>query len=635
MSNSYSIPDDEDLQRLIAATEIPALLMLAVHLTGDRSLLRPEYASPLSSYPEGDLDAETRQRVREECFRALAHKRDSGETLQVRPDPADFEAIIAWAAPASAGAEDISLLDSFLVMDDEDRKAPQWNVADYDVDASEFRSVVVGAGLAGLLTGYRLKQAGIPFVIYERDAELGGTWWQNQYPDCRVDIQSHLYVYSFAPYDWSSYYATQSDMMDYLRHFAEHYGLLPHIRYNTDVTAAVWQESSQAWQLEIEEGGTSRTEKARFVVSAVGQLNKPSMPDFEGRDEFSGPAFHSTNWDYSVNVDGKKIGVIGTGASGLQVVPALARVANQVTVFQRNPSWLRPTPKLRREIPGDERRTLRDLPSYRAWYRFVRFLPRLQGVLESVSVDLDFPPTEHAVSAANMRMRELLEANLRAQIVDRPELEPLIIPSYPPGAKRVVCDDGTWVQTLRRENVRVESERISRFDDTGIWTADGEHHDLDVIIYSTGFDVSSFISPLQITGQDDADLTATWGNDPATYHGITTPGFPNLFMMYGPNTGVSAHGNLVFYFECQVTHILEAIHQVLNHSAKTITVKQEPVVELMSQVREQNRLRAWGWSAVSSWYSNPDGSSPIMWPLSTYSYWDRTTRLVPTDYNFK
>lgn len=620
----------EELRVRIRAAECPALLIVTAHLTGDPSVLRKQWRPDVGVLPHGSYPDAVAKEVRDYCLERLEHLSPDTRLLTGRPDPEIFKAVISWCL-GSIAQDEIDMLEEALQLDAEDTRAPAWTAETVD-DAIVHDVAVIGAGLSGLLAGLRLKQAGIPFVIYERGDDLGGTWYFNNYPECRIDVPSHIYTYSFEPFDWPSHFSRQEVMEGYLRKFAADHGLLPHIRFRTDVENARWDAENASWHLGLNtETGPEETVHTS-VISAVGQLNKPNIPDIKGRESFAGPAFHSAEWDHSVDFTGKKVAVIGTGASALQFAPATARVAEHVTVFQRTPPWLLPTPQLREEFSEDERWLFQNLPHYRAWYRLSIFIPKVRGQLEEATVDPDYPPTERAISAANDALRQTFTEYLQAQIGDDRWLEPHLIPQYPPGAKRIIRDDGTWVSTLKRPNVSLESGRISEIVRNGIITESGELVEAEIILYGTGFKASDFLMPMSVKGEGGADLHEEWHGNASAYMGVTVPGFPNFYLMYGPNTGVVVHANLVFFMECQANYVMEALRFASEHGVRAMTLKRDVYDEYCEEINKANSHRAWGWSNVSSWYKNDQGRSPIMWPLATVDYWNRTRTLNPDHY---
>ncbi len=625
-------PTLDEVRSHIEAATTPALLMLVAHVTGDVTVLREEWRPDPALLPHGGLDPAEERRVREFCLARLAGHLESPEPWPTRPNSEVLEAIGAWSLGPGV-AQAARLLDAAFVPDGTDPRAPRWTLEDEAPDRT-LRAAIIGAGISGLLAGLRMKQAGIPFTIFEKGTNVGGTWWDNTYPDCRTDVHSHIYTYSFFPHDWPSYFSRQHVIHGYLRRFAEEHGLIEHIAFGTEVTDASWHDRTSTWRLSTSGDGVDSTHEFEVLVSAVGQLNRPLVPEIEGLDGFRGPAFHSAEWDHTVDFAGKRVAVIGTGASALQFVPALAGTAERLTVFQRSAPWLMPTPELREDIADGERWLLRNLPLYRAYYRFSIFLPRAIGQLDAATVDPDYPPSERAVSAANERLRVMLTDYLVAQADGREDLVGKIVPNYPPGAKRIVRDDGTWVATLKRDDVDLVSDRVVRVDAHGVWTESGDYVQADVIIFGTGFTASEFLTPMTVTGAHGKDLHETWGIDACAYMGLTLPDFPNFFCLYGPNTNLVLHGNLVFFLECQSAYVLSAIKVLLDTGKSAMSLRPEVFDEYRAEVTAASALRAWGWSRTHSWYQNAEGRSTIMWPLPAQRYLEGTEQAHVEHYDF-
>lgn len=624
--------DEETLRRHLASADVPALLMTIAHLTGDTSVLREDLRAPGWLFAaQGGLTEEQQAAARERAVQVLLRLRDSGG--DARPGPPDREllrTITAWAMGADT-EELLPLLAEEIALPGGDPKAPDWTLSELS-PGRDFRVAVIGAGFSGLLAGYRLAQAGIPFVIYDKNADVGGTWLENTYPGCRTDVASHLYNYSFAPKsDWPDHFCTQDVVLDYLRTFAKDAGLTDSIRCGTEVTALRWDDEESVWHLALRGPDGERTVSHHAVISAVGQLNRPRLPDLPGRETFAGPAFHSAAWDHSVDLTGRRVAVVGTGASAYQIVPEIAGTASEVVVYMRNPPWLRSTPHYRDPVPAGARWLCEHVPYYAQWYRLWLFAPGLRGILEGWIVDPDYPPTERAVSALNEELRTGLLQSMAVQLADAPELRDALIPDYPVGAKRVLRDDGRWFATLKRDDVHLVTAPIDRVTPTGL-TAGGAERDVDVIVYATGFQASRFLTPMTVTGRGGADLHATWRGDPRAYLGITVPAFPNLFCLYGPNTNLVGQGGSIVYFsECALTHVLGVLRLLLAGGHRAVEVRQETHDSYNRRVDFGNRHRAWGWSAVGGWY-NANGRSATNWPYSAREYWRLTRTADPADY---
>ena len=376
----------EDLRTHLDSASVPALIMLTVHVTGDTSLLRDEWRPSLPALPESGLSAEVDAEARRVCFEALAPHLDRQQDWDSEPSDELREQITTWLM--SAPVEDaLALSKVSFVPNGEDPRTPDWTLDEVDPD-SALSAIVIGTGFSGLLAGLRFKQAGVPFTIIEKNHDVGGTWWENTYPDCRTDVRSHIYTYSFVQSDWPTHFGRQALIHDYLHRFAVDNGLMDHIEFGHEVTAATWNEEEQTWMVETKtDDGDEKIFDTNVLVSAVGQLNKPSYPNIEGIDTFKGTTLHSARWDHDVDFTGKRVAVIGTGASALQFAPPIARVADEMTIFQRSAPWLKNTPVLRQDIDPGERWLLNHLHQYRAYYRYSIFLPRVVGNLPNATVD--------------------------------------------------------------------------------------------------------------------------------------------------------------------------------------------------------------------------------------------------------
>lgn len=624
--------DDATLRRHCTAGELPVLLLTAAHLSGDVSLLRPEWTPSymLATYA-GGLAPEQEAEARALCFDALRRFRDSGKPAPGRPSYDFMAEALRWIC--GKDAEPLQrLLNEQIVFGEDDPQKPSWHKSRLAPDRA-FHVLIVGAGESGLLVAHRLKQAGVDFTICEKNSEVGGTWWENTYPGCAVDINSFIYSYTFGSIPWPNYFARGHEVLAYLQQFARDRGLREHVRFGTEVLATTWDEAAARWQIRVRDAQGERTLTANVVVSGVGQLNRPSFPNIAGRETFRGKSFHSARWDHGIDLKGKRVGVIGTGASAVQFLPHVADQAAELTLFVRTVPWLLPTPLLRQPVEAELHWLMQNVPGYAQWHRLFTFTPQLTGFLEQAIVDPAYPPTERAVSAANDGVRQGLTAWVDAQIADRPDLRPLLIPDAPPGSKRLPRDDGTWIATLKRANVKPTRANIERITANGIRTADGVEHVFDVLIYGTGFSASEFLMPMQVRGRGGRDLHAMWDGDARAYLGSTISGFPNLFCLYGPNTNLVLHGaSIIFISECAANYVLDGVRLMLERDLKSLDVKPEIYAGYNARLDEANAMRAWGFSKVSSWYKNAKGRVTQNWPFTALELWRRTRNIESQDY---
>lgn len=627
---------DAEIETALADAELPPLLPALAYLTGDLSLLRPELRpDPLTlTMPQGGLSEEQQAAVRELALEALIRFRDGG--CNPAPTPSEPEVLQIMEFAVGGGAEMaayLPLLEEELAARGDDPRAPGWRKDDV-APGTHFNVVIIGAGMSGLLAAHRLKQAGVPFAIYEKNDDVGGTWLENTYPGCRVDNPNHNYSYSFAQrHDWPLHFSTQDVLLDYFRSCADAFALRDDITFRTEVLAAAWDERECRWSVDLRHGdGREETIVADAVISAVGQLNRPSFPNIPGRDSFAAITFHSARWDHDVDLRAKRVAVIGTGASAVQFIPEIAPRTGELLVFQRTPPWLGPTEDYHAAVEPGQRWLYAHVPSYSEWNRFLIFWKMGDGALEGVRVEPEWEPKDLAVGMFNDILRQLLTGYLGMEFADRPDLLDKVVPTYPPGAKRLLRDNGVWAGALKRENVQLITDEIREMTPTGIVTADGVAHDVDVIIYGTGFQASKFLTPMQVTGRGGIDLHEHWAGDARAYLGVTVPGFPNLFCLYGPNTNIVINGSIIYFSECGVRYILGCIEMLLRTKKRALDVRKDVHDEFNERVDAQNALMAWGCSDVNSWYKNEHGHIAQNWPFTLLEYWQQTLAPEPSDF---
>jgi 4-hydroxyacetophenone monooxygenase len=630
---------DAALDSALPEAHLPALLASLIHLTGDASLLTPERKASVifmgdnrtGGYsPEVQVDLVARARTA-----IKAHLK--GAPLPPPLPPETVRKMMDWVAGADIPDHYAPFLADELMLDGTSTKTPDWSAPKLRAAADKLKVVVIGAGMSGLLTGIRLKQAGIDFTIVEKNADVGGTWFENAYPGCRVDNPNHMYSYSFEPnHDFPQFYSTQPVLLDYFRRIAERHQLRPHIRFETEVVEAVFDEARALWKVTVKaKDGRRDTMEANAVVTAVGQLNRPRLPDIEGADSFAGPAFHSSRWRRDVDLTGKRVAVIGTGASAYQFVPEIAPKVVHLEVFQRTPPWPIPGPTYHDDVPGGKKWLLEHVPYYDKWYRFFLFWMLTDGLYEMVRADPAWSGGDGAVSEANAGLRALLEQTLAAQAPDRPDLLAKVTPAYPMGGKRALVDNGVWMEALKRDNVDLVTTPIARVTPEGVETKDGVSHPADVLIYGTGFHASRFLWPMRIVGRGGKDLNDVWKGDARAYLGMTTPGFPNLFMIYGPNTNIVVNGSIIFFSECSVRYIVGCLKLLAETGADAIEVKPEVHDAFNAKVDAANALMAWGAPQVTSWYKNATGRVSQNWPFPLVDYWTATVAPNPADFTLK
>jgi 4-hydroxyacetophenone monooxygenase len=627
--------DDETIRRALKEAHIPSLMAALVHITGDLSLIRG-HIRPTNAFfgdAQGGISEADQQHIRELAFDAIRAYRDGGHKLPPPPKSHIME-MVNFVIGTEVHGDYAEFLQAELAMDDSDPYGVPGLDAVPAAQRAAFKVVVIGAGMSGLLAGIRLQEAGIPFQIIERHANVGGTWYQNTYPGCRVDSPNHTYSYSFRPNDWPQYYSQQEVLRQYFDKTADDYGLRQSIRFNTEVKSCTYDDAKALWHVVVENNGKRETLTANAVISAVGQLNRPKWPDIPGRERFKGISFHSTEWEHEHDLTGKRVLVIGTGASAFQFAPEVAKVAKQVVIFQRTPPWISMTPEYHEYVPEGKHWLLNHVPYYAKWYRFAMFWRMAEGILAAVKKDPAWNDQTHSISAENDELRKMFTMILAELCGDDKELLAKVTPQYPPGGKRILFDNGNWIRALRRDNVQLVTDSIAEINETGVRTQSGKQYDADVLIYGTGFLASRFLWPMQVKGRGGVDLQAQWNGDARAYLGITVPNFPNLFCLYGPNTNIVVNGSIVFFSECEVRYILNCIKLLLESGHAALDCKQSVHDAFNRTIDEGNLNMAWGAANVPTWYKNEKGRVTQNWPFTLVEFWNQTRVVEPSDYEF-
>lgn len=474
--------------------------------------------------------------------------------------------------------------------------------ASADRPPSLLDAIIIGAGFGGIGMAIALKKAGVgDFVILEKSQDVGGVWRDNSYPGAACDVPSHLYSFSFEPNpDWTRVFATQPEIHAYLRRCADQHNVRPRIRFGAEVEQAVFDEQRSVWQVTLAGGETLH---ARLLISATGQLSRPSLPRIDGIETFKGHAFHSASWDHAYPLAGKRVAVIGTGASAIQFVPAIADQVGKLMVFQRSPAYILPRPD--RGYTKLEKAMFRRLPWTMKLYRAGIYLQyesraiaftRFKGLMKL---------------AAGIPFRRLLTRQ-----VNDPSLRDKLLPDYPIGCKRILLSS-EYLATMNKPNVSLVTDRVRRITEDGIETSDGKHHQADAIVYGTGFAATEFLSPMRIIGRSGIDLNDAWRQGAQAYLGITVPGFPNFFMLYGPNTNLG-HNSIVYMLESQIAHVMRCYKAMRASDASAIEVDRERYRRFNLHI--QNRLANTVWNGCKSWYVDESGHNSTNWPGFTLSY---------------
>ena len=479
---------------------------------------------------------------------------------------------------------------------------------------ADHRIAIIGAGFGGLGAAIKLLDEGEnDFVIFEKGSDVGGTWYWNTYPGCQCDIPSHLYSFSFAlKPDWSRTYSKQPEIHEYLRDTAERFELMPHIRLQTEVTAADWDDEDHLWRLETSAGPVT----AEVLIAAPGGLSEPSWPDIPGLRDFEGALMHSARWDEEADLTGKRVALVGTGASAIQILPRIQRLAGSVKVFQRTPPWVVPH---------------RDRPLTRIEKALYRRFPILQrGVRAMVYWTHELLVPGLVWDRRFLRLPERVARRQITSQVKDPELLEKVTPDYTIGCKRILPSNG-WYPALQKPNVELVTDAITEVRGNSVVTADGSEHEVDAIVCATGFYVTDIPLGKFVRGVGGQTLDDYWGGSPMTFKAATVPNFPNLFFITGPNTG-QGHTSLVFMIEAQLRYVLGALRTMREQSVTRLEVRQEPYDRWNGAIQRVMPRTVWNSGGCKSWYLDRNGRNTTIWPGFTWRFWQKTREFDPPAY---
>jgi 4-hydroxyacetophenone monooxygenase len=615
---------DQTLSEAVDQADLRVLLMVLVHLTGDTRWLEPPYAPRrdvrLVADPEAGLPPDAAQTIRARIKELLA-----GDITPVVTDPGDelMLRMMRVCLGEEVDPEYVGMFREDLGFVSKDRGLP---AATPDLSDPE-TVLIVGAGASGIALGAQLNRMGIGYRIVEKNTELGGTWWENRYPGCGVDTPNHAYSFSTGTRNrWTRYFALRDELEAYLLRSADEFDVRRHAEFQREVVSATWDDDAQRWHVEVRHTDTGETERrsARFFVSAVGVLNIPKDPDIAGLHDFSGPMFHSARWRDDVDLHGKRVAVIGTGASSMQLVPSITPIVSALTIYQRSPQWARNVEGYRDDIGSGDLELLERLPFYVEWFRFTMFWRYGDGLLRFLKKDPDWPHPERAVNRINDRHRQEMADHMARELDGRPDLLAKCMPTYPPYGKRMLIDNG-WFRALREPHVELVDDAIDRLDADGVVIRDGTRRDHDVVILATGFATTVMAARMDVTGRGGRRLRDEWADDnPTAYLGITVPGFPNLFCMLGPNTGLAHGGSAIFQSECQARYITAAILEMARAGVRSIEPRPDVHEDFVHRCDAEHEQLIWTHPGMTNWYRNPGGRIVALIPWRLVDYWRMT-----------
>jgi len=623
-----SASDLESIRNGLEDANIPTLLMVLTQLSGDLRWIEPPYQPTrtrgLDDHDSGGLSAAVQEEIRAAAFAAISEW-SRGREVGLRHPSAELvtqmmSVCMGTEVPPEFGALLHAELESAL---DAGEPVPT-PLSEPDDIGPENHAIILGAGASGLAAAISLRKLGITYSIYEKNDNVGGSWYANDYPGAGVDTPNHLYALSFAPADWKHYFATRDEIQEYLESIAETHSIYPNISLQSEIIAARFLANEQLWAVDVRDGsGKVTTHKARYFITAMGAFSRPIRPNIPGLQEFEGDVFHTAQWPKSADLRGKRVAVIGTGASSMQVVASIPDLAESVTVFQRSAQWVAPFDKFRKEVPGDVRTLIREVPLYRAWYRLRQNWTFTDNIHASLQKDPDWPHSERSLNAINDGHRRYFQRYMEKSLAGRPDLIEKSLPTYPPFGKRILLDNG-WFKALVKPNVHLVTESVERITSTGIVSASGEESEFDVIVLATGFDVVRFLAPVEIVGREGAVLSEVWdGDDPRAYLGMMVPQFPNLFCLYGPNTQ-TAGGSLLFVIESQIHYMTNLLVKLQKEGLVTA----EPTAEVFSNYNQRvdiaNENMIWTHSGMETYYRNARGRVVVVNPFRAVDFWAMT-----------
>ena len=623
----------QEFAQAITTANIPTLLMVLVQLTGALHWLEEPYrltrARGMGDNDTGGLSDELQREIRQAALEAILAWRAGKPVAIPEPSPELRLRMLSWAMAEQVPAEYDPIIEAELAP-----VAGNGNNGLHKLPVPDgFAVLIIGAGVSGMCTAIKLQQAGIPFTILEKSPNLGGTWRDNHYPGAGVDTPNHLYSFSFAPYDWSMYFALRDELTAYLEHVADEFNLRPHIRFETAVESADYDNDTQHWMVAVQQAdGSRQTLASNVLISAVGIFNPIKLPNIKGLDRFAGPAFHTAEWPQELDLTGKRVAIIGNGASAMQIGPEIQHQVESLTIFQKSAHWVAPNEQFRKPIPDAMRFMLREVPLYRIWYRLRlgwTFGDRVHATLQK---DPDWPYADRSLNKANDSHRGYFTQYIGSEIGDRTDLLDKVVPNYPPFGKRMLMDNG-WYRMLRNDKVELVSHPIIEIGPDRVLTEDGAEYEADVLIIATGFDVLRFLTSFEARGRSGRSLREVWDDDNArAYLGLSVPDFPNFFCLYGPNLQPGHGGSFMFIAEMQVRYIMDMLKKMLTQGLGAVECRQDVHDAYNARIDQAHENMVWTHPGMETYYRNARGRVVVNSPYRNATYYDMTRTANLTDF---
>ncbi len=617
------------IEQALPSANIPTLLLLLYQFTGDDYWINAPFEPKKSRWDDNDsggLSTELQEEVRVAALKAIVEWRE-GEPI-AKPDLTAEELIRmmtvseAEPIPPEYGEMIVHKLRRYSGSVPAPVKVPEG-----------FRILIVGAGMSGIAAAIRLKQLDVPYIHIEKQDRTGGVWHSHHYPGCGVDTPGHLYSYTFANGNWTKYFPMQRELDDYFSRVARDFGVEDSIQYGTECVETRYDEATHKWTSVLRHSdGKVESVETNVVISCVGGFTTPKWPNVAGLRDFDGPVVHTSAWDPAVVIEGKRVAVLGNGASAMQVVPAIAGMVSEMTIFQRSHQWAAPFPKLRMPVPEPVRLLLREVPHYEWLYRL-----RLSWIFDSqvhdaLQTDPDWPHPERSVNKANDGHREAYTKYIETQLADRPDLIAKVVPTYPPFGKRMLLDNG-WYETLKKHHVSLVDSAVERVEGKSVIAANGESREVDVLVVASGYDIARFLLPINVYGRGGISIRQAWNDvDCQAYLGTVVPGFPNFFMLYGPNTALGHGGSFIFTVESQIDYVLSVLREMGNQNLAEVDCKQEVYERYNETIQDMHSKMIWSHPGMSTYFRNEHGRIVTNSSWRLIDYWNMTKDVDLDDY---
>ena len=619
----------QTLESALDSASFPVVAALLVHFTGDISILEklPRPNQAVLGEIQGFLSEDDKQTIKKIALKEISKFFSNHEVNDIYvPSNEELNNMMSFIVGENVSPDYIPMMLRDLNITSQDLKLSSVTTK------PSLEVLIIGAGMSGILAAIKLAERGIKFKIYEKNINLGGTWFENRYPGARVDIANHFYSYSFEEnHQWSEHFSQQPELLDYFKRCFDKYDIQKNTYFETQVTDMKFDDETKMWEVTSIHNKKSNKEVINIVLSCVGQLNQPKIPDIKGLDEFQGNMFHSSKWPEDDVIAGKKVAVVGSGASAFQIVPSIAKHCEQLTIFQRSPPWMFPNPKYHEQVDKEKKWLLESLPFYSRWYRFLLFYPGSDQLLDSLFVDPSWKDRSDSINQQNDEMRKLFTSAMLAQISNKSLIDK-VIPNYPPFGKRMLQDNGAWLEALHLPNVTLLAEGVEQMNPRGIIGLEKEH-EFDTVVFATGFKAQDFFDPINIDCSSGS-FKSIYKDSPVSYLGITFSSIPNFFAMYGPGTNLAHAGSIIFNSECQINYICSAIEHMLNNDYKVIKVKPKIEKQYQDRFDKRHKKMVWQHANVSSWYQNSKGKVVTTSPWRLVEYWNWTNNFNADEYDF-